>query len=100
MIIRGTTPTMIFGLPFKAELLATAYVTVQQNDTTIFEKQLSDCTCDDELLSVKLTQEDTLSLSSDSKAKIRLVVKTLGGDRLESFPVIESVEDTSKEGVI
>ncbi len=100
MIIRGTTPNMTFVLPFDAEMVAVGYVTVQQNDTTIIEKQLSDCVCGVRTVSAKLAQEDTLKLSSDINAEIRLVVKTLDGDRFESAKIIERVTNTSKEGVI
>lgn len=100
MIIRGTTPTMTFALPFDTAMIALGYVTVQQNGITVFEKPVSACECDGSTLSAKLAQEDTLKLASDSNAEIRLVVKTLGGERLESFKIIERVTDTSKEGVI
>ena len=100
MIIRGTTPTMTFGLPFEAEMIATGFVTVQQNDVTVIEKPLSACDCNGKTLSAQFTQEETLMLSADSKAEIRIVVKTMGGDRLESYSIFERVEDTSKDGVI
>lgn len=100
MIIRGTTPTLEFGLPFDTEMIDIGYVTVQQNKTTIIEKPLSICECEGNVLSAKLTQEDTLKLSSFSNAEIRLVVKTIGGERIESFEIIKRVKDTSKEGVI
>ena len=100
MIIGGTTPTLEFGLPFEADMLAASFVTIQQNQTTIFEKPLEACEYEGRTLKAKLTQEETLMLSCDSKAEIRLVVKTLGGDRLETHPIVESVINTSKEGVI
>ncbi len=91
---------MTFGLPFDTEMIDVGYVTVQQNKTTIIEKPLSTCECEGSVLSAKFTQEDTLKLSSFSNAEIRLVVKFMGGDRIESFEIIERVKDTSKEGVI
>ena len=100
MIIRGTTPTIKFGLPFDSGLLETGFVIVKQNDVTVIEKELSDCECGGKTLSAKLTQEDTLNLSSDLNAEINIVVKTQGGDRLESNTIIQRVKDTSKEGVI
>lgn len=100
MIIRGTTPTLKFGLPFETNMIAVGFVTVRQNESTIFEKPLSACQCDGCTLTAKLTQEETLKLESELNAEIRLVVKTAGGDRLESYPVCVGVSDTSKEGVI
>lgn len=101
MIIRGTTPTMTFGLPFEAETLESAFVTVQQNKTTVIEKPISACECDGRTLSAKLEQEETLALSPDINAEINLVVKTMGGERLETLqPFVKKVIDTSKDGVI
>ena len=100
MIIRGTTPTMTFGLPFDTEQLEVGFVTVQQNGTTIFEKPLDACNCDGKTVTARFEQEDTLKLASDGSAEIRLVVKTVGGERLETKPTIKRVINTSKEGVI
>lgn len=91
---------MTFGLPFAADMIATGYVIVQQNKVTAIEKPLSACDCEGRSLSAKFAQEETLKLSADSNAEIRIVVKTVGGDRLESKPIYERVEDTAKDGVI
>lgn len=100
MIIRGTTPTLNFGLPFEVDMIEIGYVTVQQMDTTVIEKPLSDCECAERVLSAKLTQEETLRLQADYNAEIRIVAKTKGSERLESLPIFERVQDTSKDEVI
>jgi hypothetical protein len=100
MIIRGTTPIMSFGLPFNTERLEVGFVTVQQNGITIFEKSLSACDCDGKTVTARFAQEDTLQLVSDCGAEIRLVVKTVDGERLETKPIVKRVINTSKEGVI
>lgn len=100
MIIRGTTPTMTFGLPFKVDVIETGFVIVRQNEASVIEKPLSACECNGKSMSAKFTQEETLQLSADSNAEIRIVVKTLGGERHESKSIFERVEDTSKDGVI
>lgn len=101
MIIRGTTPGMTFGLPFDADMLETGYVTIQQGGSTVVEKALSDCECVGMSVSTKLTQEDTLKLSADCNAEIKIVVKTVDGDRFETeHPYVERVVDTAKDGVI
>ena len=100
MIIRGTTPTLSFGLPFNADQIAVGFVTVQQNGVNVFEKPLSDCNCSGKTVSTRFTQEETLSLQCDSNAEIRLVVRTVEDERLETNPVIKRVFNTSKEGVI
>ncbi len=100
MIIRGTTPRLGFGIPFEADSLATGFMVVKQNDVTVIEKELSSCECNGRTVSAKLTQEESLRLSKEWNAVINLVVRTISGDRFESFPIYESVIDTSKDGVI
>jgi hypothetical protein len=99
-IVRGTTPTISFGLPFSTGLLSTAFVTVKQRDKTLIEKELSDCQCDGNILTTQLTQEDTLALKIGVPAQIRLVVKTTGGDRHETKDFVVRVSDTHKDEVI
>ena len=91
---------MSFRLPFPTEQLEAGFVTVQQNESTIFEKPLSVCDCDGKTVTARFEQEETLKLMSNIIAEIRLVVKTLTGERLETKPVVKRVVNTSKEGVI
>ena len=101
MIIRGTTPAMIFELPVDTDEISVGFVVVEQKRKTVIEKPVSDCKCEGRTLSVKFTQEETLLLSSDSNAEIKVVVKTRNGDRLETEnPFIVRVVDTAKDGVI
>ena len=100
MIIRGTTPNMTFKLPFNADMLDTGYVVIQQNKQTVIEKKLIECECGETTVTAKLTQEETLKLTTKVNAVINIVVKTLGGERVESLPIYERVEETSKNEVI
>lgn len=101
MIIRGTTPTLRFDLPFDADMIANGFVVIQQGEVTVVEKEISDCECGGKTVSAKFTQEDTLKLASGMNAEISIVVKTTGGERLETeTPFIERVVDTVKDGVI
>lgn len=59
-MIRGTTPTLEFTLPFDASLIAEMYVTIAQGEKTVLEKTLSDCNCSGTSVSLTLTQEDKL----------------------------------------
>lgn len=99
-IVRGTTPTLSFGLPFSTDLLATGFVTVKQREEVVIEKELSACDCSGNVLTARLTQEDTLALELGSFVNIRLVVKTTGGDRLETKDITARVSDTHKDEVI
>lgn len=99
-MIRGTTWEFEYTIPFGTEQLAEAYVTLTQNDVLVIEKPLAHCNCDGNKLTAKLTQEESLKLTADSCVKIILVVKTVGGDRLETAPTFERVVETSKGCVI
>lgn len=99
-IVRGTTPTLSFGLPFSTDRLATAFVTVQQRDKVLVEKELAECNCSGSMIATQLTQEDTLALEDGVLAKIRLVLKTTGGDRFETKDIVVRVSDTHKDEVI
>lgn len=57
-MIRGTTPTLEFTLPFDTSLIAEMYVTIAQGEKTVLEKTLSDCNCSGTSVSLTLTQED------------------------------------------
>ena len=99
-ITRGTTPTLTLGLPFDAALIDVGFVTIQQQGKTVLEKSFDDCECKDNELLVTRTQAETLKLSHLFRATIRLVIKTVDGERYESKPIVIHVADTSKDGAI
>lgn len=51
-MIRGTTPTLEFALPFEVDLIAEAYVTISQNQSVVIDKSLSELTCAGKTLTV------------------------------------------------
>ena len=101
-MIRGTTPTLEFTMPFDTSLIAELYITITQNGATALEKTLSDCNCNDTSVSLTLTQEDTLRLEqkpySDSEMQIR--VRTVAGEVLASNIMRICVGRILKDGVI
>lgn len=101
-MIRGTTPTLEFTLPFDTSLIAELYITITQNGATALEKTLSDCNCNGMSVSLTLTQEDTLRLEqkpySDSEMQIR--VRTVAGEALASNIMRIYVGRILKDGVI
>ena len=62
---RGTTPTLSFAIPIDTSLLDAVWVTLSQNDTEIVTKTMSECELDGNIIRAKLTQADTLRLSTD-----------------------------------
>lgn len=101
-MIRGTTPTLEFTMPFDTSLIAELYITITQNGATALEKTLSDCNCNDTSVSLTPTQEDTLRLEqkpySDSEMQIR--VRTVAGEVLASDIMSIYVGRILKDGVI
>lgn len=101
-MIRGTTPTLEFTLPFDTSLIAEMYITITQNGITTLEKTLSDCNCSGTSVSLTLTQEDTLGLQQQprSRDEMQIRVRTIAGKALASDIMSVYVGRILKEGVI
>ena len=99
-MIRGTTPTLEFTLPFGTELLAGAYVTLSQNGKVIIDKPLEECECNANKLSVKLTQAETLLLDCGCNTEIQVRAKMNSGDAVASRIVTVRTERILKDGEI
>lgn len=99
-MIRGTTPTLEFELPFETSLLAEAWLTFMQNGNIVVDKTLDDCVCDGKTLVLRLTQEETLVLTCGCLTEIQLRVKTVEGDALASDIIRDYMDRILKEGVI
>ena len=101
-MIRGTTPTLEFTLPFDTSLIEELYVTITQDGVTVLEKKLSDCSCSGSLVSLTLTQEDTLRLEQKlyPKNEMQIRVRTTAGEALASDIMDIHIGRILKEGVI
>lgn len=99
-LIRGTTPILEFALPFPAEELAEAYVTIAQDDAVVIDKPLSACECGGRTLTVRLTQEETLKLQCDCISEIQIRARTLEGEAIASNIMSVKTERILKDGVI
>lgn len=99
-IVRGTTPPIIYTLPFPVDVIEVGFIVVKQGQMVVIERSLSECICEGNTVTAKLTQEETLALESNCNAEIRLVVKTYDGNRLETVDSVLAVSDTHKDEVI
>lgn len=99
-MIRGTTPTFEFTLPFSTDLLAEGYITFAQGSHNVIEKELSECTCEGERITLRLSQADTLKFNSGRKVEIQMRVKTLDGEALASEMIETTVDRILKDGEI
>lgn len=99
-MIRGTTPTLEFTLPFDIDILEEAWVTLSQNKVVVIDKELEHCTCENNKLTVRLTQEETLKLACDCYTEIQIRARTKEGDALASEIISVHTYRILKEGVI
>lgn len=99
-MIRGTTPTLEFAIPFETDLLAEAYVTLSQNGAVVIDKPLSQCNCDGNKLTVKLSQDETLKLQCDCITEIQIRARTIAGDAVASNIMRVNTGRVLKDGVI
>ena len=83
-MIRGTTPTHIFTLPFGIETIKTIQIIYAQSGAEKLTKSNEDCMLDGNTVTVKLTQEDTFLFDDGVCVEVQVRVLTNGGDALAS----------------
>lgn len=98
-MIRGTTPTISYTLPFQVSELTDAELTLAQKDEVKVLKKLEHCSCDTHKLSITLTQEETLQLDCSCPAEIQLRVK-VGEQVFATRPALVSVEKLLADGEV
>ncbi|MGF6375131.1 putative nucleic-acid-binding protein [Clostridiales Family XIII bacterium PM5-7] len=69
MIVRGTTPTHNFAMPFSIEDISEVIIAYVQDDEIVIEKEKGDIELDLEnnIMSVQLSQEETLRFAVKDK---------------------------------
>lgn len=80
-----TITTTITCLPVPVAQIKSLYIVFLKSRVPILEKTLEDCTIDDETISFKLTQEESLKLAEGEIIR-SLIIITKDGCRLESCP--------------
>lgn len=60
VLIRGTTPSHEFELPYPAELVKDVRITYGQNNKAIITKNKNECNINNNIFEVTLSQEETL----------------------------------------
>ncbi len=98
--IRGTTPTYFFKLPFDSSELSNCEIYFSQGDDLILTKSLSDCVAEGNILTVTLSQAETLQF--DDEEKIRLQLRFLYHDgSVEATGIVKGkVGEILKDGEI
>ncbi len=75
MIVRGTTPTHVFNIPFSIDKITEAYITYEQDGRTVIDKRLDDIEADifENTLTLQLTQDNTLGFVVNEKPRDNIV---------------------------
>jgi hypothetical protein len=97
---RGTTKTHTFELPFDSKKIQSLRVVYKQNGRIVFKKAGDDIQIKGNVVTVKLSQEDTFAFSSDSVVEIQLRVLLTNGDAKNSDIIKTSVAQCLDDEVI
>ena len=99
-IIRGTTPTHDFELPYVKELIKDVRVSYVQNNREIVTKKLDECSLVGNVLSIDLTQEETFLFLPRWKVEIEIRIQMFDNKVVRSEDAIElRVIDTTNQEV-
>lgn len=83
-MIQGTTPTHKFHIPIDSSIISSVRITYAQQGRVLLTKETEDCRMSDNVIELKLTQEETLLFDEFSSVQIQVRVLTAGGDALAS----------------
>jgi hypothetical protein len=83
-MIRGTTPTHTFELPFDTAVIKKIKIIYAQNDKVLFCKEAEACSLNARTVTVKLTQNETLLFDCDKLVQIQMRILTTTGEALAS----------------
>jgi hypothetical protein len=101
IVIRGTTPTHEFELPYPIALVDDIRVVYGQNKKAIIVKTINDCTLTEGQISISLTQEETFLFSASKKVEIELRIKLANGKVVRTEePIILRVIGSMSDEVI
>lgn len=78
-IQRGSTPTIKFTVPNDTPQIISGTITLSQNKSPVIKKSLSQWSHVGNVVSVRLTQEDTLKLNVNYSVEIQLKPKFADG---------------------
>lgn len=79
-MIKGTTPTLHYNLPFATSVIKSAEIIVEYvdaNKSVKIIKTIDDCVIGEDCISTSLTQEETLKLPAPSTVNVQLRILTI-----------------------
>ena len=99
-MVRGTTPTLNFTIPIDVSTIAVLSVAFSQAGTVILDKTLDDCTVSGHLITLGLTQAETLMFTADVPVDIQIRCRLNDGVALASNIINTTTGRILKDGVI
>ena len=102
-MIRGTTPTLLFNLPFSASIIKSAEITIKYIDDfkkVLITKYLEDCELGETSIGARLTQEETLQFPAPAMVQVQLRILTTDGTALATDIYKVSVKKLLADEVI
>ena len=99
-MIRGTNPVHIFVIPFDTSIVEKVRVIYKQNNVEVLRKETDDCSLEDDMIGVKLSQEETMLFDHTQNVYAQLRVLTTEGDSYVSPIMVVSVGECMDKEVI
>ena len=99
-MIQGTTPTIIYVLPFETSGVKTAEIILQyvdQHKKIQITKGTEECEIGDKTISATLTQEETAQLPAPADVEVQLCITTTDDKVMATVIEIVSVKRLLKE---
>lgn len=99
-MIRGTTPTHVFTLPFDTSEVKKVLVTYAQKQEVLFEKTTEECMLSEDKVLVSLTQEETFRFDCTHSGQVQIRVLTEEGKVFASVVKKIDVDTCLSKGVL
>ena len=102
-MIRGTTPTLLFNLPFSTSIIKSAEIIIKYVDDfkkILIKKTLEDCELGENSIGTRLTQEETLQFPAPAIILVQLRILTTEDISLATEPYNVSVKKLLTDEVI
>lgn len=99
-MIRGTTPTHVFNIPFNTDIIKDVRVIYAQKGEVVITKTMEECLIADGQIGVKLTQEDTFEFDNKETVEIQIKVLTTNDDVMACNPIVISVKKCLSEELL
>lgn len=99
-MIRGTTPTHVYSLPFDTDAIKSLEIVYKQKGEVKLKRCMTDCILDKNAVTVRLSQEETLSFSCNACVEIQIRVLTNEGEALASCIMRVRVDECLSDEVL